>query len=96
MDQTTTADDSPLAEAARLVYGARGEDYGHPAEDMARTAALWRALFGWNASAADVALAMVCVKLSRLQATPGKRDSIVDIAGYAEAYHLIVQRGAET
>lgn len=81
---------SPLEEAQELVHGARGDAYGHPADDFERTAGMWRALFGWDVKASDVALAMVCVKLSRLQQSPMKRDSVVDIAGYAEAYWLVV------
>jgi hypothetical protein len=77
---------SVLSDAADLVSGARQDLYGHPAEDFARTAALWRALFGWDVKPEDVALAMACVKLSRLRATPGHEDSVVDLAGYAQCY----------
>lgn len=85
-------EERPLEEALRLVHGNRGEDYGHPAEDFARTAGAWRALFGWDATPERVALAMVCVKLSRLVQTPAKRDSVTDIAGYAEAYWMVIER----
>lgn len=81
-----------LIEAHALVHGDRQAKYGHPADDFARTAALWRALFGWDAEPRDVALAMVCLKLSRLRATPDHRDSAVDLAGYAETYRMVVDR----
>lgn len=81
-----------LEEAARIVGGDRGDDYGHPGDDFARTAGAWRSLFGWDVTPAQVALAMVVVKLSRLQETPGKRDSIVDIAGYARTYEMVLDR----
>jgi hypothetical protein len=87
--------DSPILEAYGLVHGSRQAKYGHPADDFARTAALWRALFGWNVTPENVALAMMCVKLSRLQATPDHRDSVVDLAGYAETYQMVMERESE-
>lgn len=81
-----------LEEASRIVGGDRGDDYGHPGDDFTRTAGAWAALFGWDVTAAQVALAMVVVKLSRLQQTPNKRDSIVDIAGYARTYEMVLAR----
>lgn len=82
----------PIERARRLVYGDRGHVYGHPAEDFARTAGMWRALFGWEVEAKDVPLAMICVKLSRLRQTPDHEDSPVDIEGYAEAYWMVIER----
>lgn len=81
-----------LEEASRIVGGDRGDDYGHPGDDFARTAGAWAALFGWEVTPAQVALAMVIVKISRLQETPDKRDSIVDIAGYARTYEMVLAR----
>lgn len=86
------SDENVLEEAGRIVGGDRGDDYGHPGDDFARTAGAWKALFGWDVSPAQVALAMVVVKLSRLQETPDKRDSIVDIAGYARTYEMVLDR----
>jgi hypothetical protein len=80
-----------LGEADRLVGGDRGDDYGHPYEDFSKTAGAWESLFGWPCSPAQVALAMIVVKLSRLQVTPQKRDSIVDIAGYARTYEMVLE-----
>lgn len=85
-----------LEEAQRLVGGDRGTDYGHPRDDFARTAGAWAALFGWAVTPAQVALAMIIVKLSRLQETPDKRDSIVDIAGYARTYEMVLDRERKT
>ena len=79
---------SILSEAAEIVSRDRQDTYGHPAEDFARTAALWRAEFGWDVKPEDVAIAMALVKLSRLRASPGHQDSVVDWAGYAQAYWL--------
>lgn len=86
------SDETVLEEAARIVGGDRGDDYGHPGDDFARTAGAWAALFGWDVTPAQVALAMVVVKLSRLTETPAKRDSIVDIAGYARTYEMCLER----
>lgn len=71
-----------LEEAQRLVYGDRGAAYGHPREDYTRTAKLWSALLGTEVTAAQAALCMIAVKLSR-ECHQHKRDNLVDVAGYA-------------
>lgn len=81
-----------LETAARLVDGDRGDTYGHPVHDFERTAGAWRALFGWEVDARRVALAMICVKLSRLVQTPDHRDSVVDTGGYARTYEAVAAR----
>lgn len=86
------SDETILEEASRIVSGDRGDDYGHPGDDFERTAGAWAALFGWDVTASQVALAMIVVKLSRLQETPDKRDSVVDIAGYARTYEMVRER----
>lgn len=91
-DLPATVTETILEEAQRLVGGDRGDDYGHPRDDFAKTAGAWNALFGWDCTPAQVALAMIVVKLSRLQETPHKRDSIVDIAGYARTYEMVLER----
>lgn len=87
-----------LEEAARLVDGARGDTYGHPADDFGRTAAMVSGLLREKLreplTAADVGLIQVCVKLSRLAATPGHRDSLVDVAGYARTVEMVFEREA--
>lgn len=91
-----------LAEAENLVNGDRNNTYGAPAQDFQRTADILSAL-GFRAErpggdedgfieAHHVAMILAAVKLSRLAWSPGKRDSWVDLAGYAacghEAYEL--------
>jgi hypothetical protein len=86
-----------LAEASRLVSGDRNAQYGEPHQDFQRTADMMSAM-GFRApgdktlEAHHVALLLACVKMSRLVWSPGKRDSWVDLAGYAacgyEAHEL--------
>lgn len=84
--------DSILVEAQNLVHGPRQASYGHPADDFQRTADLLNVLSkrgrAWLPS--DVALVMMCVKLSR-QANAYKRDNLVDLCGYAECWARIVE-----
>src|SRR6266487_5221303 len=77
-----------LDEAAELTSRDRQDVYGPPSRDFERIAGAWRSLFGWDVTAEQVALAMVIVKVSRLQTTPTHRDSVVDIAGYARCYEM--------
>ena len=89
--------DAPLAEstaqeAHRLVHGDRGAAYGHPLDDMGRTAGMLNALLHDKLhlalNARDVWQIMACVKLSRERNSP-KRDNRVDLGGYAETGEMI-------
>jgi len=71
-----------LEEALELTTGARQAQYGPPTQDFDRTAKMWSALKGIEFTARDVALFMICIKLSR-ETHQKKRDNWVDIAGYA-------------
>lgn len=79
-------DGSILLEAQMLTHGDRNTDYGHPLDDYSKNAGMISALFAHKLkaplTAADVALMMVCIKLSRQVHRP-KRDNMVDAAGYA-------------
>lgn len=83
-----------LESAAELVGGVRQQTYGHPAEDFARTARMWTALTNgrYEFQPREVALFMLAVKLSRLVQTPERRDSVVDLAGYARTYEMVAER----
>lgn len=79
---------SALNEARELICGDRNNSYGPPTQDFQRSAdALnaygYRGPDGRDLQAHDVAIMIMAVKLSRLMWTPQKRDSWVDIAGYA-------------
>jgi hypothetical protein len=79
-----------LEEAQRLVHGDRGDSYGHPLQDFGKTATIWSVVLGVPVTPEQVALCMIGVKMSRLCHSM-KHDSIVDIAGYAETLHMIVE-----
>lgn len=80
-----------LQEAQRLVYGDRQADYGHPADDYGRAAAMWTVVLGHPVTAKQAALCMCCVKISREVNKP-KRDNMVDLAGYAAVAQRIQNR----
>jgi hypothetical protein len=77
-----------LAEAGRIVTGARRAAYGKPENNFARIAAFWQAYFentgrgAVNITAADVSPLMRFMKEARLCETPDHRDSFVDLIGY--------------
>lgn len=84
-----------LEEAAGLVYaGDRNRDYGHPRDNMKRTAALihgyMTAINNRELAARDIPLLMILVKMARLEETPDHRDSVVDLAGWAAVYSRTV------
>ena len=79
---------SALDEARELITGDRNNSYGPPTQDFKRAADIlnameYRGTGGRRLEPHDVALMVMAVKMSRLVWTPGKRDSWVDIAGYA-------------
>ena len=84
---------SLLLEAHNLVHGPRQHAYGHPANDFSRTAALLNIILAGKLrdelDAADVALMMVCVKLSR-EVNKHGRDNLVDAAGYLETRRMVL------
>lgn len=86
--------ETALEEATRYVYGNRNNDYGHPAEDYARTAKMWSAILGIDITPQQAILCMIAVKLSRLTNDHTKRDSAVDVAGYAECLVRVNRREA--
>lgn len=92
MDQDQQATDvrqsTVSSEAYGAVYGERQDSYGHPRQNMDRTAVIWQAILGHKLgegetiTGEDVARCMIGVKLARDVHTP-KRDNRIDIAGYA-------------
>lgn len=88
----STLPETVLEEAARVTSRDRHDVYGHPADDYARTAAMWGAYLGHPVTAEQAMVCMILVKVSRLAYTPGHRDSLVDIAGYARCIEMLGDR----
>lgn len=71
-----------------LITGDRDQSYGHPSQNFKNIAEQWNIQFGHMLKPGQkftgplVAQAMILVKTSRMIAQP-KRDSYLDIAGYA-------------
>jgi hypothetical protein len=86
-------DPNILREAERLTRGDRNDDYGHPKVEHDRIAAYWSIFVGVPIRAEQVAMMMVLLKVARL-GHRYKRDSLVDIAGYADCAQRIIE--AET
>lgn len=77
-----------LKEALALTTGERRDAYGHPSDNLGRTARLMDAyLEGLERplTIGDVAALMTCLKLARLHQSPDHYDSLLDIAGYMNA-----------
>lgn len=89
-----------LEEAQSLVYGDREAAYSHPYDDFARIAGVWGSYIGCAITPLDVAMLMAMLKVCRVKVDidhfrPPKRDSLVDLAGYAECGNRVAERMAE-
>lgn len=87
-------DDRPkfLEVANEIIHGARNEEYGHPADDLARIAAMWSAFLGVDVNELQVAAMMILLKTGRLAHNPEHQDSWIDIAGYAGCVDRVQRR----
>lgn len=65
------------------TVGDRANDYGDAKQSFSRIAEMWSAYKGVYFTHADVAAMMIMLKVSRLSNDPSKKDSWIDIAGYA-------------
>ena len=68
--------------SATDIIGDRGRVYGHPRINQTRIALRLQQMFEIPVSDYQACLAMVEVKLSRLQETPGHIDSYIDACSY--------------
>lgn len=90
-------DDTILEEAAGLIYGDRQQQYGNAKQNFSDIAHLWEPILGMRPTPEEVALCLLQLKVARAindtRATrPIKRDTIVDLAGYAGCIEKI-QKG---
>ncbi|AKJ72219.1 hypothetical protein TPA4_54 [Tsukamurella phage TPA4] len=72
-----------LDRARSIINGDRRAEYGPAKESFERIAQLWTTTLGYEITAAQVALCLAQLKISRLIQTPDHADSWVDLAGYA-------------
>ncbi|NBW15968.1 MAG: hypothetical protein EBR82_49090 [Caulobacteraceae bacterium] len=76
----------------------RNATHGDAEDNFADIATLWNTVFeikGKPFTAEDVAVAMICVKLSRIKTSPKNLDHWHDIAGYAACGGGIIMKGQE-
>ena len=66
---------------ARAIIQDRGMDYGHPTDNMQRTARLWSAYLEVPIDDYQVAMCLALVKVARSMET-GKVDNYIDGAAY--------------
>lgn len=82
----TSSGADALLEAYALITGPRQTAYSHPADDYARTVAIFKAITGIELTTQQAILFMVAVKLSRLRHNLARggwhHDSLVDAIGY--------------
>ena len=67
----------------QTIIGNRGENYGNCRDNFKRIADLWSDYKGVEFSREDVAVLFMLAKIARLAQTPGHKDSLLDIGGYA-------------
>jgi hypothetical protein len=70
-----------LLTEARAIIQDRGLDYGHPSDNMSRTASLWAAYLEMPIEPHQVAMCLALVKVARSMET-GKVDNYIDGAAY--------------
>ena len=72
-----------LEEAKQIICNDRNAQYGEPEDNCALIAELWTAYIGVELDSYDVGMLMVLFKIARLISGTYKRDSLVDLIGYA-------------
>lgn len=81
-----------LHEAIRITSGPRAAEYGTPTDNWTRTAEIASAILGVPLSPVQCCQVALAMKLARLRQTPGHRDSLVDLAGYAWVWSELVSK----
>ncbi|MDE2100173.1 MAG: hypothetical protein KGL39_23155 [Patescibacteria group bacterium] len=83
-----------LQEADAITSGARRGEYGGAAESFGKIARLWSVVLGVEVTPMQAVLCMIQLKVAR-QTNGHKRDSLVDIAGYARIGEMLVEEQAK-
>lgn len=83
-----------LEEALRICDGDRQDSYGHPFENFSIIQKFWSATLGIEVTYDQIVFCMIGVKMAR-HLSRGKRDNIVDIAGYAWVLDKVKERAGE-
>jgi hypothetical protein len=82
-DKDTDSAKQLLSDAIDTVAVDRKEDYGEAEDSFNDIARLWSVILHQDVSSKDVALCMIALKIARCNNGDYKRDSWLDIAGYA-------------
>lgn len=72
-----------LEEAKQIIRSDRNKQYGEPEDNFSCIADLWTVYLGIGLNGYDVGMMMVLFKLARMMTGGYKRDSLVDLIGYA-------------
>jgi hypothetical protein len=72
-----------LEEAKQTICQDRNDQYGEPEDNFAKIAALWSTYLGVDLKPSDIAMMMTLFKIARHKTGGAKRDTFVDICGYA-------------
>jgi hypothetical protein len=77
-----------LDEASRITSTDRRAEYGSPTKNFNDIATMWSVVTGFEIRPDQVVMMMICLKICR-QNAGYKRDSLVDIAGYARTGEML-------
>jgi hypothetical protein len=77
-----------LQEADRITSGDRRREYGSAKQSFGTIARLWSVVLGFPVTPMQVCLCLIQLKVAR-QLNGHKRDSLVDIAGYARTGEML-------
>lgn len=80
-----------LLEHAAGIVTRRRREYGEPVDVFEAVAKRWSLVFGTKVTAAQVVIALLDLKLTRLSRDPKHLDSLVDVAGYAAVLRELVR-----
>lgn len=84
-----------IEEANEIINGERREQYGDPVVCFGGIARMWSAYLGHEVTPIDVAQLMILLKVHRNREI-WKRDSVVDVIGYAALAERLHNAGDET